>query len=838
MPGYISPALKAQIERNPEQDVNLFVRGDADCIAQEVEGLGGLVKMRMNGLVSVRLNAAEIPWLESAPCVKGFEFDINPPHQLNDSSRVKSRVQWVNDGVAPLQQGYDGTGVIMGIIDTGLDMDHPDFQNADGSTRVLKFWDQTEPVDSSTPAQYGYGQICDSAAINAGTCTFGEQLGSFGHGTTIASAACGTGNANGMHRGGAPGADLLIVSSEFDDPNWTSTVADAVDWIFAEAEAMGMPAVVNASLGSYLGSHDGKDAAALFIDSLLMAKEGRVMVCAAGNSYSWPLYHMETQVTADTSFTWFDYNSSSALGHGAVYFEVWADTADFNNVQYAIGADQINPNYAFRGNTAFRNIQANVGGTITDSLYSSSGNLLGVVEYFAQLRGGQYHLTVHMNEPDSNAYHFRFMTTGSGSFDVWTADFFGFSSIVDNIPTVAQYPSIADYVSPDNNKTMVSSWACSDQVITTANYYNETSYIDVNGNPQSVTGTEDDISANSSAGPTRDGRIKPDLAAPGDITIVAAPFQQLTVLTQNEPFKVAQGGMHIRQGGTSIASPVVAAAAALYLQQCHKATHTEVINAFESTAFGDAFATGLPNARWGNGKINAFDAITPTVYTPSISVFGDSSLCPGDSMLVSGPMQDGFLWSTGDTSKVFWVDTATTLSLITTDNSGCLGFSDTIQIIQYPAPTTPTIVQSGNLLTSSNASGYQWLFEGGPIGGETNQTLVVNVTGNYQVQITDANGCTALSDTLFYLNVGVNELQDNAMRVWPSPSEGPINVGFNKAFTGAVTIVDQSGRVLFTRDLQSANSLRVDIGLGSGSYFLIAKNEAGNRQLRRFKILE
>ena len=818
--------------------INVFVHGDSDCLAREVEQLGGIVKWRMSGILSVRILASELLWLDASPCLKAFEFETGRPYLLNDSSRVKSGIEQVHQGLSPLPTPYDGSGVIMGIIDTGLDMAHPDFQNADGSTRVVKFWDQTKPMDASTPAQYGYGQICDSAAINAGTCTYGEQIGSFGHGTTVTSAASGTGNANGMHRGGAPGADLLIVSSEFDDPNWTSTVADAVDWIFAEAEAMGKPAVVNASLGSYLGSHDGKDAAALYIDSLLMARSGRVMVCAAGNSYAWPFYHLETNVTSDTSFTWFEYNPSSNLGYGAVYFELWADTADLSSVEYAVGADQMSPSYAFRGRTDFHTIQNNLGGTITDSLYSLSGQLIGVVEYFAELRGAQYHLTVHMNEPDSNDYLFRFMSTGSGSFDVWTADFFGYSKIVSSIPTVAQYPAIANYVLPDNNKTMVSSWACSDQVITTANYYNEVNYMDVNGDPQSVPGTEGDISANSSAGPTRDGRVKPDIAAPGDITMTAAPFTQLTFLTTNEPHKVAPGGMHIRQGGTSIASPVIASAAALYLQQCSEASHTEVMNALSSNAFGDAFATNLPNARWGNGKVDVFNTLVANVYVPIISVFGDSALCPGDSVLLSGPNLDGFLWSTGDTSKVFWLDTAVTVSLITTNASGCLGYSDTIQIIQYPAPSVPTITTSGNLLTSSPAAAYQWLFEGGPISGETGQSMTAVTTGNYQVLITDANGCQAISDTVFYLHVGLVDDRREQFRIWPSPSKGPVNVSFSSPYSGNVTIIDQGGRVLFERRLEQRGEMRIDIGLSSGSYFLVFRDDDGERVLRRFEVID
>ena len=83
--------------------------------------------------------------------------------------------------------------------------------------------------------------------------------------------------------GVAPDAQIVMVESDFSLPNWSATVVDAVEYIFSIADEHNLPCVVNASVGSYLGSHDGLDAEALLINEMLNEKPGRLMVCAGGN---------------------------------------------------------------------------------------------------------------------------------------------------------------------------------------------------------------------------------------------------------------------------------------------------------------------------------------------------------------------------------------------------------------------------------------------------------------------------------------------------------------------------------------------------------------------------
>ena len=132
-----------------------------------------------------------------------------------------------------------------------------------------------------------------------------DQTNYYGHGTNTSGIAAGNGLSNAQFTGCAPQADLIIVSSKFTSFSWTSTVADAVDYIFERAEFYGKPCVINASIGSYLGSHDGRDIPTQLINDKLDESSGRIMVCAAGNSGEAHPYHLGYEATNDTSFTWF-----------------------------------------------------------------------------------------------------------------------------------------------------------------------------------------------------------------------------------------------------------------------------------------------------------------------------------------------------------------------------------------------------------------------------------------------------------------------------------------------------------------------------------------------------
>jgi subtilisin family serine protease len=576
--------------------ITVFVKGDPGTIKYLTEKVHGSFKYSSGNIAAIKIPASALSTFVADKKIERIE--AYPPHfrPMNDTMLVNSKILPVHNGQAPLPQGYDGSGVIVGIIDTGIDFNHADLRDSTGNTRIKFLWDQTQPVAANTPS-YGYGQEWNNTEIDAGLANAEDDVTWLGHGTHVSGVACGNGLAPGNYKGAAPKADIVFVTFDFYSTNPT-IMTDAVDYIYNKADSLHMPCVINASLGDYYGSHDGLDLQAQLIKNMIDAKPGRAFVAAAGNAGNVP-FHLGYNVTSDTNFTYFN------AGGGNVYIQMWADTADFNNVDFAIGADKMSPPYSFRGNLPFSNISSHLGVLQSDTLFNS-GNRIGTMQSYGDLIGGVYSMEYYI-VPDSTSYNWRLMMTGSGKFDVWSFD-------VENsgVPSMAIMPDSIFYKYPDLNQTMVSSYQCLDNVITVANYINRRSVV----NYDTVlfidyTKVPGKLHATSSSGPTRDGRIKPDIAAPGDFIMSCSLAAILPGDAITYPDYYDPGAYHTRGGGTSAASPGVAGIAALYLQANPTATGMEVKNAIINCPTLDNFTgTALPDSHWGYGKVNAFGAMT------------------------------------------------------------------------------------------------------------------------------------------------------------------------------------------------------------------------------------
>ena len=585
--------IKANDLTSQQGTFSVLVKGDVSLIRTIVERNGGTFRYSAGNIASVAIDRTTLKILASNPSVKRIEARSADYQMLNDTMLYCNNVVPVHTGQAPLPQAYDGSGVVMGIIDSGIDFTHPDFQDSSGNTRIKYLWDQNLANATNTPQPYNYGQEWDNLAIDSGAAAAHTDLAHWGHGTHVTGIAAGDGSAVNNFKGVAPASDIVLVALDFSGPG--QRTADAVDYIYAKAQAMGKPCVINASVGDYLGSHDGLDLEAQMIDNLITAQNGRAMVAAVGNAGSIP-FHLGYQVSSDTSFTWFQYSSS-------LYFQIWADTADFNDVQVSIGADNTSP-LDFRGNIPFSNIASHLNVLVNDTLYNGSDRI-GVVQSYGELIGGTYSLEFNII-PDSTSYLWRLMTTGSGKFDVWS-----FNMISSGLPTAAAYPDMIYYKMPDTMQTMVSSFQCLDNVITVGNYSNRNQHLDYNSNLNvDTTITPGGLFYTSSSGPTRDGRVKPDIAASGAYTISCAVLAMVPNFIANAPQVLAQGGYHVTGGGSSAASPIVAGIAALYLQANPNATYAQVGDAIRNCARQDQFTgSNLPNYAWGYGKADAFQAI-------------------------------------------------------------------------------------------------------------------------------------------------------------------------------------------------------------------------------------
>ena len=599
--------------------IDVFVQGNIEAIKQITERAGGRYGYSADDIAVVHIPANRIADLVSSKSVRRIETYPQRVKPLNDTMLINNNVVPVHAGTAPLPQAYDGSGIVVGFIDTGIDFTHPDFQDSTGKSRIKFLWDQSQPAGPNSPV-FGYGQEWTGAEIDSGLAAAHNDLAFSGHGTHVAGVAVGNGLATGTYKGVAPKADIVMVAYDFGS-NSSTLIIDAVDYIYGKAQLLGEPCVINASLGDYYGSHDGYDLQALLVSDMINQQPGRAFVAAAGNGGEIP-FHMGYTVTADTSFACFEGSHP--------YIPMYADTADMNNIQFAISADQFSPSYSFRGRTNFSNISQHLGILGHDTIYNSNGDRIATMLTYGDQVGGAYSMEFAIT-PDSAGYIFRLLTTGSGKFDCYTFDVYAGA-----MPSTAAMHDSALYKPSDTDQTIVGSYNCLDNVISVGNYTNRHSYIDVNGVPYYNTATTTGaLHSTSSHGPTRDGRIKPDICSPGDMTVAAVVLSLVPDITANYPDALALGGFHVRDGGTSHSAPSVAGIAALYLQMNPTATATELKQDLLCSARQDSFTgSSLPDNYWGYGKADAFHMLTgcnvtgieEPVTTSAISIYPNPSV--------------------------------------------------------------------------------------------------------------------------------------------------------------------------------------------------------------------
>lgn len=773
-------------------------------------------------------------WIEQAmksQVIQSFYLEFSLPKALNDSTLVKHYVKPVHQGLGGLQIPYTGKDVIVGFVDQGLDYNHGDFKDQNGNTRVLYYWDHTLPYDAvRTPQPYGYGQVWDANDIQSGNC--GSMEESSAHGTSVTGAGVSNGLANGQEKGMAPDAKIIVIETNFNLPNWTLTVADACDFIFQKANELGLPAVVNLSVGSYLGSHDGTDPAAVLMDNLLDAQTGRIIVCAAGNSGSWGKYHVHGDIDTDTSFVWVKPNPGSQLGANTVYLDLWTDLTDAG-WNYAIAANKGSGNFQQRAQTIYRAANSGLGTVIRDTLWNGS-NRIATMEIYPEIVGSNLHIEFYLNHVDSTSYLYALKTTGSGQYDAWS----GSESISLNdmlttgLPSAGIYPNIQHYHMPDSLQTIVSSWNCSPKVVTVGNIRNRYSHIDKNGNvylpnPPNYTAVGQ-LTPASAKGPTRHGVIKPDVSACGDVSLSAGPFWLLNDPGYNAAVDI--DGLHVRNGGTSMASPVVAGIAALYLEKCTKGNYQSFLDAIHSTAFTDAFTGTIPNNAYGYGKIHALNMMLQSNFTTTITAA--SPFCPGDSAFSTASVPYTIRWMNGSTSYNSALTTSGDAYFIAYDQHGCKSYSDTIPVVALSAPPAPVIYVNGTLLSTDPYPSLQWYENGTAIPGATNASYTITLPSSsyFTVARTSTDGCEVFSEP-YNPSLGIEELA-NQINVYPNPTQGTVNIDASVPVSD-VLVLDVQGRTV-KKVADGKHEVSVS-ELESGTYYLVIHTDVQYFQVKIVK---
>jgi subtilisin family serine protease len=456
-----------------------------------------------------------------------------------------------------------GKGVIIGIVDSGIDPKHPAFKD-----RLLRIWDQTMPGPGVLEGDYGAEFIGALLQVSRDTN---------GHGTHVAGIAAGV---DSTYSGVAPGADLLIVKTTFQDAH----VADGVRYIFRVASELGRPAVVNLSLGGHGDPHDGSDPLSQIIDS--ESGPGRIVCCAAGNEGNDNI-HAQIAVPQGGNRTILYYVPSST-GNEAVRFAAL-------NGWYS-GQDKFE--IAVRSPNGFQ--------TPYQGINATGPSMQGY-----DLPDGRVRISTPDTDPINNDHNFlieilppsnsnnavaagtwrlrlRGLEVNNGQVDVWALD------NSEQLNVVFTGRSVQDTLK-------IGSPGAAARAITVASYNTKTSWKDRDGNAQQMGIEINDISDFSSEGPLRTGSQKPDVAAPGAM-IASALSADSTV---SPAFIVARG--YRIMAGTSMAAPFITGLVALMLERDPQLDPETLKSRLRECSKIPRQPAGSFDSKWGYGLIDAFD---------------------------------------------------------------------------------------------------------------------------------------------------------------------------------------------------------------------------------------
>ncbi len=590
--GTTEPLIRTETLAGGRLGAAVFVR-TTDVAATEaaIGALGGYVRVAAGDILVAVVPVAALGALGAMAETISIESS-QYRRALLDVSRSATKADLVQAGTG-LSSPRTGAGVIVGVVDSGIDYTRPDFKNADGTTRIRSIW------DISGVATGGSARTCSAAEINASTC---PERDLNGHGTHVAGIAAGGGRLQAGFVGMAPGADIIAAKGT---RSTTSTggfadddVVAAAGYIFQQAQAAGRPAVINMSLGGFgLSPLDGTSSYEQALSNL--TGPGKIIVAAAGNSGSSGM-HLSYLVSGSSFDDALETNWIPGTDGSQGVTVLWYGTG---NISVGIAARENSTQSTGIPISPAVGPGQTTGDALVD-LKDGSGTV--VAQYLIDASTTSYssngaHAVAVVLKPVQSRY-FSIYTFGTGTFDGWTNDPWSFSGRSD-----------AFWMPGDWQKT-VGTPGTATKVITVGAFSTKLQWTDVNGSQWSgaswcgsaFPNVLGDIACFSSRGPTRDGRTKPDIAAPGHR--IASDLSTDSVANHTAQDRM-QGGLLLMESGTSQASPHVAGIVALMLQANPTLTYTTALQALQNSATKDSFTGSATNNTWGAGKVNALEAV-------------------------------------------------------------------------------------------------------------------------------------------------------------------------------------------------------------------------------------
>ena len=507
-------SLELDVGYNPinrEWDLIIKYSGNLDRVSEVASDVVEL----QNEYAIITIRESLIMILTQFPEIEYIEKPKRLFFQVANGRRVSCI-----DAVQDTRFALFGQGILVAVIDSGIDYENADFRNEDGSTRIRYLWDQSlVPAEGRVPPEgYSIGAEYTAAQIDEALRQPSIQerrrlvpsMDTSGHGTAVAGVAAGNGrNSNGQYAGVAPQSELIVV--KLGNPRKegfprTTELMQGLDYVIRKALELRIPVAVNISFGNTYGSHDGTSLLERFIDDI--SNIWKSSICIGSG------------------------NEAASAGHTSGVMEEDRDTV----IQLAVQNNQ--PTLSIQIWKEYTDI-------IDISLVSPAGVTVGPIQEVLgpqRFTVGQTEILLYYGEPSpySTAQEIyidmlpkdTYITGGvwkivltprkivSGAYELWLP-----SENVVNRGTGFLFPT-------DNTTLTIPSTAS--RAITVGAY-------------NALTFAYEDFSGR---GYTREERlVKPDLAAPGvDITTVAV------------------GGGYAQFTGTSFATPFVTGSAALMME--------------------------------------------------------------------------------------------------------------------------------------------------------------------------------------------------------------------------------------------------------------------------------
>ncbi len=608
-------------DANGEKYVDVLISTDgSDVVASQLQAMGITPSRQVTGDFTARVPMAklqQVAHLQGATKMR-VARQLFP---LLDAAKRAAFVNEVQAGSGGLSAAYNGSGVIVGLIDNGFQYDHPAFYDfVNKKSRISRIWEQRcDTVASLCPDNYDYG--CEYAPGKAELSSRNYDLITSTHGTHVAGiAAGGDTRLSNPYAGVATGSEIVMVSTKATD----LSVIDAVKYIFDYATQQGKPCVINISMGSNIGPHDGTGYADRALDSL--QGEGRLIVGAAGNETGTDCHLSKTFSIKDHSLlTGLAFKSYRNTQVGQV--DVWGEKNKKFKARLSVynkttgstlaSLDGIDPTVEADTVFMYKWLPDGATDSATVAINAASG-IDGI--------NGKPNVNIYaaaLNIDKKSIYLGIEITAASGRVDMWCD---GTYSAFDNMGK-------PECTTSDDVSTVCELGGTGKRIISVGAFCTKNSYTNLGGGTASTGTTIGSIASYSSHGPTIDGRVKPEITAPGSVLVSAYSCYYAGFKAQYMVSSMGFNNVTSYYGamqGTSMSAPFVTGVMALWLQADHTLTPERAKELIRLSAINDSYTGNVRTSGsdiWGYGKINALDGLKLCIESGVNDIIDDTYRC-------------------------------------------------------------------------------------------------------------------------------------------------------------------------------------------------------------------